>query len=315
MNAPPTRTVALLGPQRLHPIVSRVVDELAPEGPLAVVTAGWQERESEVDELAEHVQRPVVNLRLYARAEKLFAAHPEFFQGLRERQNRFKHLQRLHRLRLDYVLAPARRLLRRSPPSDLLEIEQSSAIDAVRALDTHHAGELKRLHDDYELTWGEAARAAVAADRQELGETLGACSALVIAGGHVAVLLNRLRLFGVTDLLGEQPVVAWSAGAMALAERVVLFHDRPPQGAGNAEILDLGLGLARGVQPLPHAEARLRLADPVRVSLLARRLAPAACIALEGGDRMLWNGTGWLAGPATRQLQPSGKVELVAGAA
>jgi len=71
---------------------------------------------------------------------------------------------------------------------------------------------------------------------------------------------------------------------MALTERVVLFHDSPPQGAGDAELLDFGLGIAPGVVVLPHARKRLRLDDPVRVSLLARRFRPAACVPLDGGD-------------------------------
>ncbi len=45
---------------------------------------------------------------------------------------------------------------------------------------------------------------------------------------------------------------------MVVCETVVLFHDSPPQGAGNAEVLDAGLGLARGVIALPHARRRLR---------------------------------------------------------
>ena len=73
------------------------------------------------------------------------------------------------------------------------------------------------------------------------------------------------------------PVAAWSAGAMAIAERVVLFHDHPPQGAGNAEVFEAGLGLVRGAVFLPHAATRLALDDVGRVALLARRLPPAAC--------------------------------------
>ncbi|MCB1032207.1 MAG: hypothetical protein KDD11_08915 [Acidobacteria bacterium] len=305
------RPIALLGPQRHQPIVSKVVDRLAGSGPLAVVTAGWQEREEELDELAQHVRRPVTNLLLHARAEQFFIEEPELFEALRDRQNLLKQLQQLHRLRLDFVLEPARKLLHRKSSSPMLEEEQASAIAAVRALDDHHAEQLKRQHDAFEARWGEALDEALAGHRRELAEILDGSAALAIAGGHVAVLLNRLRLFRVLDLLGDQPIIAWSAGAMALAERVVLFHDRPPQGAGNAEILDLGLGIAHGIQPLPHAEARLQLDDPVRVSLLARRLAPAACIALDTGSSIFWDGDSWTAGPGTRQLQRTGEVEVL----
>ena len=71
-------------------------------------------------------------------------------------------------------------------------------------------------------------------------------------------------------------------------ERVVLFHDHPPQGAGNAELFEAGLGLVPGTVFLPHAATRLALDDPQRVALLARRLAPAAACTLDDGDQLHW---------------------------
>ena len=95
-----------------------------------------------------------------------------------------------------------------------------------------------------------------------------------------------LRIFDLAPLLMEKPIIAWSAGAMAIADRVVLFHDSPPQGAGVAELLDFGVGLAPGQIYLPHARHRLRLDDPDRVRLLARRFRPATCVPLDEGDRL-----------------------------
>ena len=102
------------------------------------------------------------------------------------------------------------------------------------------------------------------------------------------ILLNRLRLFDIGTLLADRNVVAWSAGAMALADRIVLFHDHPPQGAGIAEVADRGLGLFRGVIPLPNAGERLRLDDPQRMSLFARRFAPEQCVTLDRGAALIW---------------------------
>src|SRR5690606_41913723 len=59
---------------------------------------------------------------------------------------------------------------------------------------------------------------------------------VVITGGNVAILINRLRLFGLGNMLKAKNVVAWSAGAMALCDRIVLFHDNPPQGRRNPEV-------------------------------------------------------------------------------
>jgi hypothetical protein len=75
---------------------------------------------------------------------------------------------------------------------------------------------------------------------------------------------------------------------MAVAERVVLFHDHPPQGAGNAELFEAGLGLVPATVFLPHAADRLATNDLERVALLARRFAPAALYTLDDGDLLHW---------------------------
>jgi peptidase E len=68
---------------------------------------------------------------------------------------------------------------------------------------------------------------------------LAASHAVLIAGGHIAVLLNRLRLFDLSAVLRERPVFGWSAGAMVLTSRIVLFHDSPPRGGATRRSLSL----------------------------------------------------------------------------
>jgi len=118
------------------------------------------------------------------------------------------------------------------------------------------------------------------------------CSALAIAGGHVGVLRNRLWLFDVVPVARKGPILAWSAGSMALCERIVLFHDSPPQGPGDAEVFEEGFGVCPGIVPLPHARRRLRLDDPTRVSLFARRFAPARAVVMDDGAILHCDGTG-----------------------
>jgi enterochelin esterase-like enzyme len=75
---------------------------------------------------------------------------------------------------------------------------------------------------------------------------------------------------------------------MALTERIVLFHDRAPQGPGHPEVYGSGLSVLRNLVPLPHARARLLLDDAPRMAVFARRFAPARCPAGErhpGGHR------------------------------
>lgn len=301
--------VVLLGPQRLRPTIGEEVAAAGlPPGPVALITAGWQEREDEDQELAAVLPTEARNVRLYHRWEALAEADPEYFTLHRQRQDRLRKLQRLYRQRLRALLGAARRLLAQKGTLDLIEPEREHAVEMVRALDRHHLARVKIELADFEQRVRPWERDAIVRQRQEVAALVRDCSAVLIAGGHVAVLLNRLQLFDVAPLLRATPVFAWSAGAMTLCERVVLFHDHPPQGAGDAELMGPGLGLVPRLVVLPHARRRLRLADPLRVGLVAGRFAPAACVPLDEGDRLAWDGAALTGGEASRWMQADGSL-------
>ncbi|HWE24492.1 MAG TPA: hypothetical protein VG496_11210, partial [Myxococcales bacterium] len=86
MTAKSPSAVVLLGAQRFEPTLGAAVAELGVTGRIATITAGWQERELEDEELSEHLGRRTVNLRLHGRGEELFAADPELQAAHRERQ-------------------------------------------------------------------------------------------------------------------------------------------------------------------------------------------------------------------------------------
>lgn len=305
-------SLILFGPQRMGPSLRPEFDRLMVDGQVAVISAGWQEREGEIDELRQHLGRPVVDLKLHARSEQVFTKDRDLAHAHRARQDRLQAWQQIYRYRLDFVLEPARELMRRGGDEpDILDRARDSAIDAICQLDRDHLQRLADEHDVYQREWRPKHRLAVVEQREQLAEILERSSAVAIAGGHVAVLLNRMRLFDMPSLFGNLPIFAWSAGAMALGERVVLFHDSPPQGAGNPEVLDTGLGLYRGLIVLPHAHQRLRLQDPVRVSLFARRFAPDTCVPLDEGMsvRRGERGFGWEPGVGTLQLRTDGRIE------
>lgn len=290
--------IALLGPQRFKPSVDEALDRLGipqggPQRRLAVVTAGWQERESEIDELRDHVRCDTVNLELHRRGAALDRDDPELATALRDRQEELRQVQRLYRSQLARALDSARELF--GGEGVWVEDHRRSAIRVIKQLDRHHLARVRAVHERFEQDWSPTTRPSIARHRAELAAIVESCGALLIAGGHVVALLNRLRLFGVADLVGERPIVAWSAGAMALSDRVVLFHDSPPQGPGDAEVLDAGLGRARGLVLLPHAKKRLRLEDASRVGLMARRFSPAACVPLDD------DGTGLICRGAERE--------------
>ena len=136
---------------------------------------------------------------------------------------------------------------------------------------------------------------------------------MLIAGGHVAVLRNRMLFFGIEHALQAHagPVLAWGAGAMALTERIVLFYDDAPFGPAEAEVLDHGLGLAEDLVLFPHAKERLRLDERERVGALARRFGPAPCVSLEKGAIVEREGDRWVSRGASGTasiLGPDGAV-------
>ena len=307
--------VIFLGPQRLKPTVAEAIRRFAPEAPQAghvvTITAGWEERELEDRELEQHLGGRVINLELYRRAEDVFGRDPELFAGLRQRHDRIRRLQQLYRARLSHSLAAARELLRRRPLDgldDLLEREIDDAVDLVRMLDRQHARRLREVYLAFDEEWRPAEHDIVALHKSEILQMLNEAGALFIAGGHVPILLNRLRLFDIAPHLPKLPVFAWSAGAMVLTEHVIVFHDSPPQGPGDPELLELGLGIVPSVVALPHASRRLRLDDPVRVELFARRFAPGPCVALDERTGLSWDGLNATPFEGTRVLHQDGTV-------
>ena len=283
--------IVLLGPQRSRPILGAVADSLGIDGPVAVITAGWLERENEDTELADALGRPIVNLHLHQRAEQAYEDDAELLAAEHARRDHFKQLRELYNLRLAGELSCARTLLKRDGDPDLLEPEREATLNAIRAIDTHHLRRIRLAREQFNVSCNLPSRPSIVKHRSEIAQLIGACDALAIAGGHVAILLDLLRLFDIGPLFDvKKPLLAWSAGAMAISQAVVLFHDSPPQGFGNPEILDAGLGIARGVLPLPHARRRLDLNDRIRVSLLSRRFSPLTCAALHEGSILPMNG-------------------------
>jgi peptidase E len=301
----------LLGPQRHVPIVRPAIESLAlePRRPLAVVTAGWEEREEEIGELRDHLRQPVVNLALWQRVERIFARDHELGEAMRRRHDRLRQAQELYRIRLTGLMEATRELFRRSGDETLLEPERNDALVMLQALDAQHMARVAQLHHNFEAKWQPLQRDAVQRERRDLARLLADASCLLIAGGHISVLLHRLRLFDLLALHGDRPVVAWSAGAMVLTERIVLFHDFPPQGTADAEVMEGGFGVLPDLVALPHAQRRLRTDDERALRLFAGRFAPAQCVLLDNGSRIDWRDGAWHCGSGTRRISAFGGLE------
>ena len=294
--------VTLLGPQHAQPSVARVLRELGAKR-CAVITAGWQEREADPGVLPD-LGVPSVVLALHGRADEVFARDREYAVAYKARQTRLKLMQDFYRVRLGKLDDAAHAISVRHVDPALLSEESAVSLALVRELDRDHLARCRELHAAFAATWSLE---RLAAPRAEFEAQIADCDAIVIAGGHVAVLLNRMRMFGVARLFGERPVIAWSAGAMALAEAVVLFHDDPPSGAPITEVFDAGLALVRGVVVLPNPRTRLRLDDRDRVARLAERFG--TCIAMDHRARIDAIDGRVVAGSGNQRLGADGAVD------
>jgi hypothetical protein len=67
----------------------------------------------------------------------------------------------------------------------------------------------------------------------------------------------------------------------------------------------------RGTVFLPHAASRLALGDRGRVSLLARRLSPAACVTLDDGSLLHWHRSRLVACANTSELKRTGATKAL----
>lgn len=282
-------SLVVLGPQRPEPNLPAVLESIPGEGPVVLISAGWRFDEGDSGALRRAIAQPVVHLPLYGWYEEIDRDHPELSRLASARQSRVRRLKELYRQRLQHLVAALEDLepLIADDPG-IAGAEFSDALGAIQSLDDRF---LERSHDllsGHTIAAPHLDHAVVEERHAEAVATLTGARAILVAGGHVGVLRNRMAYFGLGPALkqawkGGTSIVAWSAGAMALSERVVLFYDDPPDGPSYPELFDRGLGLMRDAVFLPHAGERLRLSDRRRVAVLANRFGPAPCVGLENG--------------------------------
>jgi hypothetical protein len=297
------RTI-LLGPQRRPTLGS-----LGLPGPFATVTAGWQEREPDDAELGSLLGGQVVNLALYARWLDVQERDPEYALAWRALADVLAELAEEYQLRLDYALQAVYALQRRTSGPALAE-----AVAAVRSLDAWQLSRVNEARGEFFDRLRPHDRPVIASHRSSVAGLLDSAAALIVAGGHVGVLAEVLHLFNVAASL-RSPVIAWSAGAMALTDRIVLFGDRSAHGPGHPEVYSSGLSVVRDVVLLPHAKARLLLDDAPRMAVFAQRFAPASCVLLEAGTRLELASDGGLLPAGARVLGQDGHVTALGEAA
>lgn len=283
-----------------------------------MLSAGWRTDETDDEPLRRHLGPDVAVLPIYTWFEVVMRELPELRADYRSRQDELARLRKLHRLRLNAALASWGSVRDDRRADDPLADEaMAQALDDVRRIDHQlldGAARIVSAHERASQPWEK--HPVVSRLKERAHQLLREARAIVITGGHVAVLLNRLQFFGVDAVLREvheagTPILAWSAGSMVLTERIVLFYDDPPDGQAYPELLDRGFGLVKDLVILPHAKQRLRLDDPRRVALMASRFAPAVCLGLDNGSALQFRRGEWwnrgLHGTAVR-LHPDGRV-------
>ena len=305
----------LLGPQR--PVVnldSALARSGIGDGPIGVISAAWQEAEGDIDGMQRLVKNPLSDLRLYQKTEALFAADPRLHEAYRQRQERLKEQQRFYSLRLRQLKIAARVILRAEGEPSVVAAERRHAISQLRALDQHHLRQVDKIHARFDKDFNVDCHDLLADQTAALVEALSQFETLLITGGNVVVLMNRLRLFGLGPQLKRKNIVAWSAGAMVLADRIVLFHERMPQGRRDAEIMCRGMAIVPDTVLLPNASGRLKLGDSLRIGLFDRRFSPANCVTLENGSYLLFEGETLRDSEAARRMTRSGKFKRMRAA-
>lgn len=291
-------TVLVLGPQRPIPNLSQVLDARGLDGPVAVVSAGWRHDEAELSALRRDIGREIVHLPLYRWFEEILAQAPTLAAAYRARQDRIKAFKVLVRPRLSAAYGTILRLhAQRIEDEALHEAEVLDAVRVLRELDSRVLDGCDAIRAEAGLGQAPWQHELVAPFHARVEAALRDCGTIAIAGGHVAVLLNRLEFFGLPGLLrqhhaGGGTIVAWSAGAMVLGARIVLFYDDPPEGPSEPEVLDRGIGLLPGRTLFPHARTRLRLDQADRLRLLEARFG--TCTGLESGAALAVQDGQWL---------------------
>lgn len=290
--------IHILGPQMPKPNIANVLNNHCRRGPIAVISAGWRYDESEIQALTRDIQREVYHLPLYEWFDEMGAIEPELSGLHRMRQRRIKAYKKVYQLQLKAALdvwEQVRELYKKN--RSLYDQDEQEACQHVCEIDEACLSRLEEIRDDFSALQQPWLHETAIPLFERIAYTFSQCAGVIITGGHVPVLRNRMYFFGLEHLLREtleegRHLFAWSAGAMTLTDRIVLYYDDPPLGIRHPEILDTGLGIISDTIFLPHASTRLKLSEPERIEKFARRFQPATCICLENGAHIIYDENG-----------------------
>lgn len=248
------------------------------------------------------------NLSLLAELDAVLAKAPELAEAFRELRRAEATARRFYLEHNAHTIDLFRRTLREAK-AEAPELELGSLLSDLthptgpRALVRHTlARELRRafrtleanddhlfeLFGDIERRAFDAAGAlyhpAFRAAKERLEGRILSAGIIFLFGGRLDLLLGALRFFRLRDVFVEAlrrgaQVVAVSAGAMVLCERVIVYDDfaETPR---DFQLYDRGLGIVQDIQIFPHCMERIQTDDPDNLAYLARRFRHHACVGL-----------------------------------
>jgi hypothetical protein len=297
----------LLGEQREQPRLQAALDRWGIRGPVGLVAAGWEEDEFDDAWVQAAISAPLFNSKLYEFADQLFAEDPEVLTLLRQRQDKLRELREVNQLQTDHLGAVARELLRQSDPGDAFAEPLALTFKQLREVDSQYMRSVNLLIRDFDRKIAPGTRPSIFSYRRRVLDRLRGCRALLIAGGHIGVLLNRLKLSRLLDHL-DVPVIAWSGGAMALGDQVCFYHHFIPHADGQVELSRYGMRWFSGLQLFPRARDRLDWSDRVELALLSRRIK-GRCLLLDRDSELEWSSSRLTRASGVRALTSEGLIE------
>ncbi len=277
--------VTLLGPLDGVDLAAEVAT-LGVDGPVALITAGWEEGERNDADIDRRLGGGSRNLNLFGRRLDVLESDEEYADAQRLLRTQLDEVREVYLMRLRHALEGVDVVRRRfADAKQPVGTELDAAIEALRDLDAAHLVAITSAYDRFYSATPPHERPSITAHREDVAAIVAGCAAIAIAGGHVGVLNDCLHLCNIATLIEEKPLIAWSSGCMAISERIVVIDDDDPAGRP-AELYDVGIGIAHGLVALPAAGARLHAQDSDRLAVLARRFAPSLCVLLDAGDRL-----------------------------
>src|SRR5580704_9929277 len=138
------RQVTLLGPLDGVDLAAEV-GAFGVDGPVALVTAGWEEGERNDADADRRLGGGSRNLNLYGRHLDVLESDAGYADAQRLLRTQLDELREVYLLRLRRALAGVEVVRRRSAEGSELD----AAIDAVRALDESHAAAIATAYDRF----------------------------------------------------------------------------------------------------------------------------------------------------------------------